>query len=120
MASPPPRAVCARLLFIGVAIGLIAVAACSKKDDGPARTPSGAVASCSRDDECVVVASTGCCSCCPSGPLAIPKTEHERNERRCAAVDCKPCDPSIECAKVEKPEAFRAVCRDGTCAAEKR
>lgn len=95
-------------------------AACSKKDDGPARTPSGAVASCSRDDDCVVVAGTGCCSCCPSSPSAIPKAEHERSERRCAAVDCKPCDPSIECAKVEKPEAFRAVCRDGTCAAEKR
>ena len=100
------------------AIAFASLAPACAGGDG-ARTPAGAVASCSSDADCVVVAKTGCCSCCPSAPMAIPKAEHERQENMCAAADCAPCDASIECAKVDAVAGYRARCRDGTCAATK-
>ncbi len=109
-----------RVLFgAALAIGAIGVAvACGEKE--PTHTPAGGRISCRADADCVVVGSTGCCTCCPSNPTAIPVEEHTRQQNHCASVSCAACPKGIECPATASIMDFVARCIEGTCRATPR
>ncbi len=95
-------------------MSIAVLAACASSP--PARTPSGAPASCHADTDCVVTDFAGCCACCKAEPHAVPKDEAERQQHACAA--CAPCSAGIECPKIAGRVAeLVARCKEGTCAA---
>jgi len=97
-----------------MAVASLVIAACGS---GPAKTPSGAPASCTADGDCIVTDFGGCCACCKAEPRALPRVEAERQKAACAAESCAACDEHIQCPKVGKQVAdFVARCKDGTCA----
>jgi len=83
--------------------------------------PSSAPASntCTRDDECVVSTSPGCCECCECGPIRAFTRDAEAERR--AACDRKKCDEcpkaSPRCAPCKDPakEGMVARCQSGAC-----
>lgn len=74
--------------------------------------------SCKTAADCTMTTFTGCCSCCEAAPHAMLKTELDRQQGRCHAVECKACKEELECAKNERLDAFNAVCKTGTCVTE--
>jgi hypothetical protein len=98
---------------------LLIIGACASR--GPARTPTGARASCSSDDDCIVTDFAGCCPCCKIEPYAAPRGDAARRKNACAATECTACDPNVVCPKVVGRVAdLVAKCKDGTCAAVAR
>jgi len=99
-------------------VSFVVIAACAS---APAKTPSGAPASCASDGDCVVTDFAGCCACCKAEPRALPRIEAERQQHACASASCTACDERIECPKVTgRLAGFVARCKDGTCAAVPR
>jgi len=102
------------LRLIGLVVALLSFAA---RGDVPARPPS-----CQADRECVITAFDGCCGgCgCREGPRAMSAAALKSAQARCAAIDCAQprCEP-VSCAAPERASSFRAVCRGGSCQAEK-
>jgi len=93
---------------------IVGGAACNS--DPPARTPSGAKASCFSDFDCVVT-DFSCCACCKSEPHAIPKAELDKQQAACAAKSCEMCSDKIKCPEIQT-RMLVAKCKDGTCAAQ--
>jgi len=88
--------------------------------EAPTRTPAGGLVTCRADADCVLSEQAGgCLGCCKSNPLALPKDEYERQQRKCANVGMVACDPNIECPKVAPLSQYVARCKEGTCAAVK-
>jgi hypothetical protein len=86
--------------------------------DAPARTPAGGLVTCRADADCVLSEHAGSCiACCKSNPLALPKDEYERQQRKCENLGMVACAPNIECPKVAPISEFVAKCKEGTCAA---
>ena len=78
--------------------------------------------SCQADSECVITTFEGCCrGCgCGAGPHAMSAAALKSAQARCAAVDCgQPRCEQISCPPLERAASFRAVCREGSCQAEK-
>jgi hypothetical protein len=102
-------------------IALGALLSCgSSEDKAPAKTPSGARASCAADSECVITNQRACCPACAEAPYAIPTLAFEQHKNKCAAAACVAPSDRIECPKVDPVEMFVAKCKEGTCAAIKR
>lgn len=105
--------------FLPHGLLLLAVfSACGGAEKG--KTPSGVQASCAVDADCVVSDMSDCCARCRDAPHAVPKLDYERQERRCAVIDCTPESGPLECPKVDAKEGYVATCRAGICAAAKR
>ena len=101
-----------------VAVVFLSIGACAS---GPAKTPTGALASCHGDDDCVVTDFAACCACCKSEPRALPRGEDARRRNACTPESCPKCDEHIECANVQRRVAdLVAKCDQGTCAAVPR
>jgi hypothetical protein len=67
---------------------------------------------CATDADCVL-ASVGCCACCPQARVPMHRIERDR---QCEAVDCAPCDKAHSCPDVElPPQPRRAVCVQSRC-----
>lgn len=105
-----------------VLLGLGVIAACASAGAVSGKTPTAGDASCEVDSDCVITTGESCCALCVENPRAIPASEHQRQQARCAVIDCtiKPADERSECPKVESPAGYRAKCERGTCAATKR
>ena len=75
-------------------------------------------AACRSDADCVISDFQGCCpGCCSRPPEAVSKVELERQQRRCALVDCAlRGDCNVPCALPEKVPLV-AVCAGGRCQA---
>ena len=105
-----------RIAAVLAALALIVVACGGSEDKG--KTPSGARASCASDSECVISDSSGCCKSCPDQPFGMPQLKFEQMQNTCAAASCAAPSDRIECPKVERKDAFVAICKEGTCAAK--
>lgn len=97
---------------------LVAFVACGS-DPPPAKTPSGARASCAADDDCEITTFSSCCACCPTAPYAAPKPELAKKKVGCDPKKCAACNADVECPALEQ-RALVAHCRSGECKAEPR
>jgi len=118
----------------------IAIAACRGEHEqdpvAPAKLTPAAPASpaapsddgrdaCANDGDCVVTNFAGCCACpqCSSEPpYAISQLALQRDQSRCARVDCNmdQCNVGGMCPPGEPADHFVARCRDRRCVAERR
>lgn len=73
---------------------------------------------CRGDADCVMSSFQGCCGdCCPSPPRAWLRSELDRQQRRCAVVDCEAPVCNVPCA-LPPQEDLVAVCEAGRCVAK--
>ncbi|MBL8920429.1 MAG: hypothetical protein JNJ54_16315 [Myxococcaceae bacterium] len=95
---------CALLTLLGATLAFA---------DLPSPRPPG----CRVDGDCVMSDFQGCCGdCCPAPPSAWLRSELERQQRRCAIVDCAAPVCSTPCAPAPQQELV-AVCEAGRCVA---
>lgn len=74
---------------------------------------------CQADGDCEISVFAGCCgSCCPVAPYAALSSEVQRQQHRCAAVDCAPprCD-GVKCLPVPAAQDVKAICQARRCVA---
>lgn len=104
-----------RAIFAGVLL----LSAATSADVAP--RPPVREAACAADRDCVLTTFDGCCgSCCPGQVRAMSSPDLKRQQDRCAVIDCaRPSCPDVKCAAPEPTSAFRAVCRQGACQAER-
>ena len=102
--------------FIGL-LNLVAVVALADVAPRPADVlPARDRNDCERDDQCVIRANSGCCSCCQGEPEAFTTDQARQMQMRCAAVDCAHDCETVKCARPRaRPADFRAVCRQRHC-----
>jgi hypothetical protein len=104
-----------------VIVLVLVVAACGKSDPETKSVANAERPTCRTAADCTMTTFSGCCSCCEAAPRAMLKTELDRQQGRCAAVDCQACKEDLECVKNERLDSFDAVCNEGgTCVAQKK
>jgi hypothetical protein len=106
--------------LFAASLAALALAVACASSGPPARTPSGARASCSAAADCVVTNFGGCCACCKDAVHAVPASDFAHRQHQCSVVDCSACADGIVCPKVEDAAGFVAKCQDGTCAAVRK
>ncbi len=100
-----------------LAVCLAACGGATANSAPPAPSPDlGEASPCTQDAECVATNFGGCCGC-PRDPYAITTAALKKHENQCAVVDCT---MATSCEGFEEAKLFRAVCRGGKCALEKK
>lgn len=104
--------VCAFILFI--------VVACGKSEPESKTVANAERPSCQKHEDCALTTFSGCCSCCEGSPRGMLKTELDRQQGQCHAVDCQACKADLECPKNERLDSFNVLCKEGSCVIEKK
>lgn len=104
-----------------VIVLLVIVVACGKSEPEAKTVANAERPTCKTAADCTMTTFSGCCTCCEAAPKAMLKSELDRQQGQCHAVDCaKACKEELECPKNERLDAFNAICKEGTCVAEKK
>lgn len=103
-----------------LAVVLLVVAACGKSEPETKTVANAERPSCTSHADCAMTTFSGCCTCCEAAPRAMLKSELDRGQSQCHAVDCTNCKADVECPKNERLDAFNALCKQGACVAVKK
>ena len=107
---------------LGSVIMLVAIVVACGKPEPEAKTVSNAERpTCKTAADCTMTTFSGCCTCCEAAPKAMLKSELDRQQGQCHAVDCKQaCKEDLECPKNERLDSFDAICKEGTCVSARK
>lgn len=94
--------------------------ACGGAEPAPKSVANAERPSCKSHDECVLTTFSGCCPCCEGAPRAMLKTELDRQQSQCHAVECQGCKADLECPKNARLDSFNVLCKQGTCVTEEK
>jgi hypothetical protein len=82
---------------------LIVVAACGSSEPPPKSVANAERPSCASHADCALTTFSGCCSCCEGAPRAMMKTELDRQQGQCHAVECDACKADLEMPQARAP-----------------
>ena len=103
-----------------IVVLVVVIAACGSSEPQTKTVGNAERPSCTSHADCVLTTFSGCCSCCEGAPRAMMKTELDRAQGQCHAVECQSCKADLECPKNERLDSFNVLCKAGTCVTEKK